>query len=351
MCTGDNPLTAATIAKEAGVIGTLRASGYSRGELVRHYMAMPVVVTLISAAVGNVLGYTVLKNVCVDMYYGSYSLPTYVTRWNADAFWMTTVIPVALMIFINWRVLSRTMRISPLQFLRHDLSRHANRKHALPLPSALPFFGRFRTRVILQNLGSYVVLFVGVLFANLLLSFGMILPDALNHYSDTIADNMLSNTQTMLQIPYSAMDEDRKLSALLSMLQFRMETDTEENNAEKFSAYSLQTLGTDEGGAAKSESVLLYGVEPDSRYVQLPGDGVYLSSAYADKYELGAGDTITLREKYEDTPYAFTVDGVYDYMGALAVFMPPGKAERSVRPGRRLLRRLFLRRTADRDQG
>ena len=317
--------TSNTIAKEAGVIGTLRASGYSRGELVRHYMAMPVVVTLISAAVGNVLGYTVLKNVCVDMYYGSYSLPTYVTRWNADAFWMTTVIPVALMIFINWLVLSRTMRISPLQFLRHDLSRHANRKHALPLPSALPFFGRFRTRVILQNLGSYVVLFVGVLFANLLLSFGMILPDALNHYSDTIADNMLSNTQTMLQIPYSAMDEDRKLNALLSMLQFRMETDTEENNAEKFSAYSLQTLGTDEGGAAKSESVLLYGVEPDSRYVQLPGDGVYLSSAYADKYELGAGDTITLREKYEDTTYTFTVDGVYDYMGALAVFMPREK--------------------------
>ena len=317
--------TSNTIAKESGVIGTLRASGYSRGELVRHYMAMPVLVTLISAAVGNVLGYTVLKNVCVSMYYGSYSLPTYVTRWNADAFWMTTVIPVVLMIFINWLVLSRTLRISPLQFLRHDLSRHSNRKHALPLPSALPFFGRFRTRVILQNFGSYVVLFVGVLFANLLLSFGMILPDALNHYSDTIADNMLSNTQTMLQIPYSAMDEDRKLNALLSMLQFRMETDTEENNAEKFSAYSLQTLGTDEGGVAKSESVLLYGVEPDSRYVQLPGDGVYLSSAYAEKYELGAGDTITLREKYEDTTYTFTVDGVYDYMGALAVFMPREK--------------------------
>lgn len=83
------------------------------------------------------------------------------------------------------------------------------------------------------------------------------------------------------------MDEDRKLNALLSMLQFRMETDTEENNAEKFSAYSLQTLGTDEGGAAKSESVLLYGVEPDSRYVQLPGDGVYLSSGPTpNKYDM-----------------------------------------------------------------
>ena len=31
-----------TITKEASVIGTLRASGYSKGELVRHYLSMPV---------------------------------------------------------------------------------------------------------------------------------------------------------------------------------------------------------------------------------------------------------------------------------------------------------------------
>ena len=314
--------TANTIGKEASVIGTLRASGYTRGELVRHYMAMPVLVTLISAAVGNLLGYTFLKNLCADMYYGSYSLPTYVTRWNADAFWMTTAVPVALMIFINWFVLARTLHLPPLQFLRHDLSRRSGRRHALPLPKLLPFFTRFRARVILQNLGSYAVLFIGVLFANLLLSFGLMLPDALNHYSETIGGNMLCSTQTVLQIPYSAMNEDNKLNALVSMMLFRMETETEENNAEPFSAYTLQTLSTEEGGIAKPENVMLYGVEPDSRYVSLPSSGVYVSAAYAEKYNIGAGDTVTLREKYEDTQYTFAIDGVYDYMGAIAIFMP-----------------------------
>ena len=53
--------TANTIEKEANVIGTLRASGYTRGELVRHYMAMPCIITVISALNGNVLGYTVMK--------------------------------------------------------------------------------------------------------------------------------------------------------------------------------------------------------------------------------------------------------------------------------------------------
>ena len=38
-----------TIRRESGVIGTLRASGYTRRELIRHYMALPVLVTLVGA--------------------------------------------------------------------------------------------------------------------------------------------------------------------------------------------------------------------------------------------------------------------------------------------------------------
>lgn len=39
------------------------------------------------------------------MYYGSYSLPTYVTIWNAEAFLMTTVVPVIIMFVVNYAVL------------------------------------------------------------------------------------------------------------------------------------------------------------------------------------------------------------------------------------------------------
>lgn len=109
-----------TISKEANVIGTLRASGYTRGELVRHYMTMPMLVMLVAAIVGNVLGYTLLKQYIADMYYGSYSLPTYVTHWNGDAFVKTTVVPLILMFCINLLVLVNKMSLSPLKFLRRD---------------------------------------------------------------------------------------------------------------------------------------------------------------------------------------------------------------------------------------
>ena len=103
-----------TISKEANVIGTLRASGYTRSELVRHYMMVPIFVTLIGAGIGNILGYTVLKDVCAGMYYGSYSLPTYVTLWNSEAFVLTTIVPVVLMAVITFAVLSYKLTLSPL---------------------------------------------------------------------------------------------------------------------------------------------------------------------------------------------------------------------------------------------
>ena len=42
-----------TISRESKTIGTLRASGYTRGELIWHYMAAPIIVTILSAVIGN----------------------------------------------------------------------------------------------------------------------------------------------------------------------------------------------------------------------------------------------------------------------------------------------------------
>lgn len=308
-----------TIRKEAGVIGTLRASGYTKKELIRHYMALPIIVTLIGAIVGNILGYTVMKNVCASMYYGSYSLPTYVTIWNADAFWMTTLVPILIMLVINYGVLCHKLRLSPLKFLRRDLSGRKQAK-ALPLSPKLGIFHRFRLRVIFQNMSNYAVLFVGIVFANLLLFFGLLLPSTLNHYQQEIKSNMLAKYQYMLEVPVRAVSGDDSEN-VLELLQYYMGTKTLNDDAEAFSAYSLNTLPS----KYKTDEVLLYGIEKNSKYIDVDFDDsgdVYISGAYAEKFQLESGDKITLKEKYEKKKYSFKVKGIYDYSGALCVFMP-----------------------------
>lgn len=230
-----------TIRKEAGVIGTLRASGYTRQELVLHYMTLPVLVTLVGALIGNVLGYTVFKDVCAGMYYGSYSLPTYVTRWNAEAFLLTTVVPVIIMLVVNYGVLRHKLKLSPLKFLRRDLSSGRRQKRAIRLSLRIKIFSRFRLRVIFQNMSNYIVLFIGIIFANLLLMFGLLLPSALSHYQGEIQGNMLAKYQYMLQVPVSAVSGN-KFESLISLLEFYMDSETDNEDAEEFSAYSLNTL-------------------------------------------------------------------------------------------------------------
>ena len=332
-----------TISQEAPVIGTLRAMGFTKGELVRHYMAMPLIVTLLSALVGNILGYTALKNVCADMYYNSYSLTKYVTVWNADAFVRTTVFPIVIMAVVTWGVLRWSLGLTPLQFLRRQLRRR-QMKRAFPLSVRIPFFDRFRMRVIAQNLPNYLILLVGIFFANILLIFGLALPQALDHYQEVVENNLLSKHQYIMQIPLDAMDEDHKLVSAFRMMEFVSETETENETAEKFSAYVLRTP-TD--SPYHKEDVMIYGVQADSRYVSgVPAsDGfmqkgsakgetaggnqsaaeaypeVLISKAYSDKYDVFAGDRIELQEKYGEERYTFLVKGVYDYQASICVFM------------------------------
>lgn len=298
-----------TIAKESRTIGTLRASGYTRGELTRHYLSMPVIVTLISAALGNLLGYTVFKNVVVSMYYNSYSLPNYETVWNPSAFVKTTLIPLALMFGVNLFIIARKMRHTPLAFLRQDLKKEG-RKKAVRLPE-WKFFSRFRMRIILQNVPNYLILFFGVFFVMVMLAMAVGMPDTLDYYKKNAGDMMFADYQYVLK---SCEDEEGNMIT------------TANDSAEKFAVTSLQRKSD-----AINEDVSVYGIEDGSSYVSIDGmsalreNEVYISNSFRDKYGVSIGDTILLDEKYESKQYEFQVAGFYEKSLNISVFMPIGQ--------------------------
>lgn len=285
-----------TLTKEASVIGTLRASGYTKGELLIHYISLPVIVTFVASVVGNVLGYSVFKDMGAQLYYASYSLTKYVTYWNADAFVLTTVIPLIIMIAVNLLVVNSKLKLSPLRFLRHDLSR-SKRKKAVKLPH-WKFMTRFKTRVILQNIPGYVVMLVGIYFAQVLLMFGLMLNPMLKRYQNDILDNMIADHQYVLD----------------------SQVETANNNAETYCMKTLRTTGDID------DEIMVYGIHSDSKYfpVKLDDGDVLVSDSYADKYEIVDGDKLELKESYTDDTYDLKVTGSVVYPAALAVFVTEG---------------------------
>ena len=280
------------IEQESSVVGTLLASGYTRGELVRHYMTLPVVVMLVASVVGNVLGYTWMKYVVAGMYYHSYSLPTYTTIWNADAFIETTVIPFVLLLVVNFLVIMSMMTLPPLQFLRHELKRNKKRR-AISLPN-WKFITRFRIRVILQNKAAYLTLFAGIFFASVLMLFGMMLSPLLTHFKAEVLDSKIANYQYILKMPL----------------------ETETSGAEKYAVSELKN--------SSDEEITVYGIEEHSKYLKnldLKDGEVVLSDGYMEKYGIRIGDEIKLHEEYGDNKYTFKVSGSYHYPATMCIFL------------------------------
>jgi hypothetical protein len=93
---------------------------------------------------------------------------------------------------------------------------------------------------------------------------------------------------------------------------------TKTKGAEKFSTNTLIRKGK------RDEPIISYGVQKNSKYVKIPklkDKEVYISKTYHEKFDVNKGDTITLKEKYNNKKYKFKVTGIYKYDAAIAIFM------------------------------
>lgn len=288
--------TRSTIEQEAKTIGTLRASGFTRKELLSHYIILPTFVTFCAAVVGNILGYTAFKYYMANMYYHSYSLPTYTTIWSPEALIKTTLVPSALVIIVELLLIGRTLSLPPLAFLRRDLKRK-KQTSATRLPSSISFPLRYRMRVILQNKSTYGILFAGIFLASIIFLFGSLFLPLLHQFKATIQDSQFCNYQYILKDP----------------------ADTDVASAEKYAVTTLENSGGDE--------ITVYGVGEDSAYLEgsmfssLKGNEALLSNGCFEKYGIEKGGALELGEKFTSKKYRFTAAGEYDYPATLAVFM------------------------------
>ncbi len=288
--------TSNTITKEAGVIGTLRATGYSRGALVAHYLTLPVIVTVLAAIIGNILGYTVFKDYFVSIYYSMYSLATYEDIFNSEAFINTTVVPVILMLVINFLVLSSKMKISPLKFIRHDLST-GKKKKAFRLNRKIPFIHRFRLRVFFQNIPGYITLFCGIFLGGMIIIFGTMFGPLLSDYSTLVSESRIADYQYVLM----------------------KQVETDNAQAEK---YCMTSLDYTKPGYV-TDGISVFGISKHSKYLSasLPENEVLISNCFAEKYRLKAGDELTLSDHFSSKTYTVKIGGIYNYDAGLAVFM------------------------------
>ena len=283
------------IEQEAKTIGTLKAMGYTTWNLVGHYILLPALITLAGALVGNLIGYTYFKDFTTGLYYRSYSLGSYKTYFDLSALFTTTLIPLALVILISLIILAINLNVPTKAFLQGK-TKTKRKSTVCKLPKKMSIMNKMQFRIITHNKSTYAAMFIGLLFANLLLVFGFSLTPMLNRFSEEILNSQVAPYVYVLKEDYAVSNE----------------------NVEKIKVANVDY---------EIDAIEVIGVEKfwdQSEYltdINLNRGEVVVSKDLYDKYKLKKGDIITAIETYTGKTFDFKISAFKDQAGAFYVYM------------------------------
>ena len=283
-----------TFEDECSFVGVLIASGYKKKTILRHYLTIPALVTLLATGIGLLLALAFVYRIPTQSVYNYYVVPKMLYTIDPARLAFMIGFPVVAVILINLIVFGRKLNLTPLRLIRRDTKKEKRLKNAREMKK-LGFLNRFRIRTVVRSKGQYIFLVIGVFLAGLLCMFGLGMRSSFDRYIDTLPDSAVSEYQYVLKAPLP--DE--------SVLPSDAEEDT------------ISTYETEYNGRMLPVSVL--GISSGSKYLAdlnvtgLQENEIIISDIMAAKLGIHEGDTIELDNKLTLHKWNATVAEIVDF--------------------------------------
>lgn len=284
------------IQRERAVIGTLYSLGYQRKELVKGFLALPVLVTAVGSAAGAVLGYFLIEPLAGENM-AAFSYPPVSKDYELYILLFVLLVPCLFTLAVNGFIICRKLGQPPLKLLRKQISSSGAAHVDL---SRFRFMSRFKLRQLLMETGTSVTLFVGMFLAIMIMVMGFSVKCSIDYFIQATEDDTAYKYMYLLKYPPEKVPDKGE------------------------EAYT-ENLKIDYPATGKTADVSLLGIEEDSSYFdfQPPSqkNQVYISSSAVEKLGLEKGDKLYLTDPLTDRSYSFTVAGTVQYANGLYMFM------------------------------
>lgn len=284
------------IEKESSVIGALYALGVTAGDLMLHYITLPVVVSAVSSIIGGLIGFS-KWGIGVQMQdcYAYFSLPVPAYEYPAYLIVYTFVMPALTAAIVNCLVIRRKLTRPVLSMLRKEQKTSKIRDLNL---GNMGFIARFRIRQMLREMRSAFAVIFGMFVSMLIVMMG------LDIYVMCQNVNIENKADTKFAYMYT----------------YKYPTEEVPDGGEEAFGKTLkkERLGY-------NLDVTLLGIHDDNPYfdakVEDGKNKIIISTAVAQKYNVGEGDVFVLNDEETDTKYAFDIVGIAQYSSSLYIFM------------------------------
>lgn len=285
------------IEKESAIIGTLYSLGYIKKELLSHFIILPTVIVSVGAICGYLLGF-ILKDNLVVLYSNIYNIPKIQQAYSINLIVMGIVIPISIVLAINYIVISMKLNTTPLKLLRKEKKKSKLRKIQIYY---FGFMNKFRIREFLREFKSSIILFLGLSISTLLLVIAFSNTDSAFSYANKVKNEANIEYTYILKIPIHIKESEKIEKIIVEGLDIYNEL------------------------ANDNMDVTLQGINENTNFYKFSigkdDNGAYISDSVSKKFNIKIGDTLNLKNTGEKEIYSVKVNGIVDYATGLYIFM------------------------------
>lgn len=296
-----------TVKADSVIAGSLYALGYRRGELTRHYLAVPVLVTLVGSLAGTLLALPSVAPV-VDSMLASYNLPDTGLHFAPHNLAISLFAPVVLIGIASALSIRRILgkRAADLMKGGEKTGKVTALERSLRL-DRFRFAAAFRIREQVRSIPRLLFLVLGVASASMVMLFGL----TYSHSMDVVTERG-ALTRYDYPIEYNFTEVQNLKGSPVPA------------GAEPYNTIRVHPEGRTAVG------FYLTGMLPDSvgmklndtRGSPLPRDQVNITEPLATRLELGVGDTLRITSKLDGASYSLRIDGIIQAYGEQFATMP-----------------------------
>ncbi len=284
------------IEKENATIGALYALGVKKKELIRHYLCLPIAVTVLAGVLGCIIGFCAIGgSTIMGNCYAYFSIPKMETVYPGYLIVYGIILPPVISAVVNWFVIRKKLNRPALQMLRNEQKSGSISNIKL---GKCGFVTAFRIRQMLREVRTSATVIGGMFISLLILMLGL---DCYVMCTNISKDNK----------------EDTKFEYLYTYKY--PEESVPEGGYEAFArTVKKNNLGY-------NLDVTILGITQENPFfdVELTESkkDVVISSAMAEKYDIEPGEIVVLEDEEAEMNYAFTVKDIAQYSTSFYVFM------------------------------
>ncbi len=303
------------VEEERGQVGTMKALGYTRGQIAAKYILYALTASLAGSGVGMLIGMQLFPRIILSAYNIMYDLPDLLTPFNWGFGLLATGAAVACTLLATLNACWAELREQPASLMLPKAPKAGKRillEHIGPVWRRLRFTHKVTARNLFLYKKRFFMTVVGIAGCTALLVTGFGLQDSISDIVEKQFDE-LAHYQMLVSLQDESALDGQDLAAILN----------DETKVTGHLAVSQQdaTVVPEEGG------------EEDNLYIVVPSDteamteyftfrqrttgetvpfeegSVVISEKLAERHDLSVGDAITV-ENADGDEASFTITGV-----------------------------------------